>query len=87
MGKLDDKVAIITGSSKGIGKAIALEFAREGADVIINGFGSQKEVKDAEREIKQHGGEVMGFYGDVSDPDFVEEMVGKVAKHFGKRQI
>lgn len=87
MGKLDGKVALVTGSSRGIGKAIAMKFASEGADIVLNGFGGQKELKDAEKSVKQFGGGVIGFLGDVSKPDFVKKMVDGAVKRFGKIDI
>lgn len=62
---LKNKVAIITGSTKGIGKATALTFAKEGAKVVINGR-NEETVNKVVEEIKNLGGEVIGYAGDVA---------------------
>ncbi len=62
--KLKNKIALITGSSRGIGKAIALLFAREGAKIIINYSKSKKEAEDAVKEIST---EAMAVKCDVSN--------------------
>jgi len=63
--------AIITGSGRGIGRAVALLFAREGARVVISDIDPQP-AQEAAQEIKKAGGECMVFPGDVTQPDFAE---------------
>lgn len=87
MGKLDDKVAIVTGASRGIGKAIALEFARQGADVVVNYKTSEKEAKEVARQIETIGRETLIVKADVSKPEGVEQLVEKTYKHFKRIDV
>ncbi|MDF2523224.1 MAG: 3-oxoacyl-(acyl-carrier-protein) reductase [Clostridiales bacterium] len=83
--KLDGKVAIITGCARGIGKATAQLFIKEGARLLINDLSNDIEVlKD---ELIANGGEVICYTGDVSDFKQVEEMVQTALNHFGKIDI
>lgn len=84
--RLKDKVAIITGSTKGIGKATAETFAREGARVVI--VGTNKEALEATvKEIKAAGGEALGYIVDVSKRATVDEMVAGVKAAWGRIDI
>lgn len=87
MKKLDGKVAIVTGSSRGIGKAIALEFARNGAKVVVNYVKSKEEANKVVDEIKKIGTDAIAIMADVSDEKQVKEMVEKTIKKFGKIDI
>jgi 3-oxoacyl-[acyl-carrier protein] reductase len=84
--KLKDKVAIITGSTQGIGKETAKTFAREGAKVVIAGIGEQA-VKAAVEELKAAGAEVLGFEVDVTKRAQIDEMVAEVKKAWGRIDI
>jgi NAD(P)-dependent dehydrogenase (short-subunit alcohol dehydrogenase family) len=84
--KLKDRVAVITGSASGIGRASALEFAKEGARVIvadINLPGARETVKQIESET----GMALAVETDVSAPDSVQELVTKVIESFGKVDV
>lgn len=85
--KLKNKVAIVTGSSRGIGHTIALAFAREGADVVINYLQSQDKAKDAARQILDMGRKVIIVKADVSKESEVEEMISQTLKTFDKIDI
>ncbi|MCB5191860.1 SDR family oxidoreductase [Methylobacillus arboreus] len=88
-GKLEGKVAIITGGDSGIGRAVAVHFAREGADVAIN-FLSDDEIEDAEKTvelIREQGSEGIAIQGDVGDPQFCEELVAQTLKQLGHLDI
>ena len=86
-GKLNGKVAIVTGASKGIGAAIAKEFANEGATVVIN-YASAKE--DADRivdEITKRGGQAVAVQANVAKKADVERLFSAAKKAFGKIDI
>ena len=85
--KLKDKVAIITGSSRGIGKATALLFAKEGAKIIVNYNESENEAKGVVEEIKKIGFEAIVIKCDVSEEEQVKSMVEESIKRFGKIDI
>ncbi len=82
MGNLQDKVAIVTGSSRGIGKAIALRLAAEGAKVVVTAT-TQAGADKAADEIRQHGGEAIGFAANVVEAKQVEALIKGTVDHFG----
>src|SRR3989344_2980201 len=85
--KLQNRVALITGSSRGIGKATALLFAREGAKVIVNYNKAEKEANEVVKEISKLGSEAIAIKCDVSKEDEVKKMVCDGVKKFGKIDI
>ena len=86
--RFKDKVVLITGSSRGAGKAIALAFAEEGADVVINYVKSKDLAEKVVDEIKKIGGNnALAVQADVSDSKQVENMIQTVLKKFGKIDI
>jgi citronellol/citronellal dehydrogenase len=91
--KLKDKVAIVTGSSRGIGKAIAIDFAKEGAAVVIAARTETEQEKlpgtiyTTADEIRAFGGMTLPVRCDVADEQSVEEMVKKTLDEFGKINI
>lgn len=84
MGKLTNKVAIITGASRGIGKAIAKKYAAEGAKVAFTYLSSEEKAKALEAEL---GNNAKGFKSDASDFNAAEELVNKVVEAFGTVDI
>ncbi|MFC2038555.1 SDR family NAD(P)-dependent oxidoreductase [Chloroflexota bacterium] len=87
---LKDKVAIVTGSGQGIGKAIAIALAREGAKVITNNRRPGTEGGDSEtvaKEITDAGGEAIPFFGSVSEFDVAEKIVQTAVDKFGRLDI
>ncbi len=80
---LAGKVAIITGSGKNIGKAIAQRLAVDGAAIVVNGRGDRPIVEETVREIRDAGGRAMPYLADVSKPDQVAAMVEAAVKEFG----
>ena len=85
--RLKGKIAIVTGASRGIGRAVALALAREGADVIVNYSSSVKEAEKVAQEIRELGRRSIVFKADVSDKTAVEKMVNEVVKQLGKIDI
>jgi 3-oxoacyl-[acyl-carrier protein] reductase len=83
---LKGKVAIITGSTEGIGRAAALKFAREGARVAICSR-SQDKVDAAVAEIKKAGGEVFGMAADISKAGDIEKFINAAVRQFGRVDI
>jgi len=82
-----DKVVLITGSSRGIGKACAIEFAKEGAKVAINCCKSKEEAKKTLEEIKAIGNEAILVMGDISKQEDVTKIATETATKFGKIDI
>ncbi|MBU1136266.1 MAG: 3-oxoacyl-ACP reductase family protein [Nanoarchaeota archaeon] len=85
--KLENKVALITGASKGIGKAIALVFAEQGAKVAVNYHNSEKQAKGVEQQIKAMGREVCLVQADVSNAEEIESMIQKIVNKYGRIDI
>ncbi|HIK00241.1 TPA: 3-oxoacyl-ACP reductase FabG [archaeon] len=85
--KLKGKVAIVTGSTRGIGKAIAIRFAKEGARVVVNGVSDIKKCDDVVKEIKKFSGEAISILADVSKKADVEKMISETVKKFGRIDI
>jgi NAD(P)-dependent dehydrogenase (short-subunit alcohol dehydrogenase family) len=83
--KLNGKAALVTGSSKGIGRAIALRFARSGADVAVNYNTSGELAEEVCEEIRNMGRKSIAIQADVSDSDQVNQMVEVVTKTFDGR--
>src|SRR5215472_580942 len=80
---LEGKVAIITGSGKNIGKAIALELAADGASIVVNGRGDRPMVEATASEIRAAGGRALPYLADVSQPEQVAAMVEATVREFG----
>jgi 3-oxoacyl-[acyl-carrier protein] reductase len=87
MGILTGKTALITGASRGIGKAIALLFAREGADIAITNIADDDEFKNAVREIEATGVEAKGYVSDAAKFDDSRRVVDEIIKDFSKIDI
>ena len=85
--RLRNKVAVVTGSSSGIGKAIAVAIAGEGAAVVVNYRGHADEAGQVVEEIEGGGGKAISVHADVSRPDDVKALVGAAAEHFGRVDI
>jgi len=84
---LEGKISLVTGASSGIGRAIALALAREGAKVAINYRSNKKGALDVKEKIKAMGREVIVTQADVAKSDQVEQMVKMVVKNFGEIDI
>jgi 3-oxoacyl-[acyl-carrier protein] reductase len=84
---LTDKVALVTGGSRGIGRAICLELAAQGAKVVVNYAGSQGAAEETVALIKQNGGEAISVQGDVASSADAEKMVATTIEAFGRIDI
>ncbi len=83
MGRLDDRVIIVTGGAAGIGRAFAGGFVREGAAVVLADINGEAAERSAE-ELRQEGGQALGLTVDVSDQAQTETMVAETLSRFGK---
>ena len=81
------KVVLVTGASRGIGRAIALTFAKSGYHVIINCLKSVDALTNLERQIQSLGVRCLSFIGDVGNPAFVEMMFRSIEKEFGTLDV
>ena len=86
-GKLNGKVAVVTGASKGIGAGIAKEFAAEGASVIVNYASSKQDADRVVDEISKRGGKAVAVQGSVAKKADVERLFAEAEKAFGKIDI
>ena len=83
MGKLSNKVAVVTGSSKGIGAGIAKGLAAEGAAVVVNYASSKEGAERVVSEIKAKGGKAIAVHGDVAKAKDVQRLFAETKKAFG----
>lgn len=79
---LENKVVIITGASRGIGKSIALTFAREGAFLVLTCYKDKNSLNSVKKEAESLGAKVVNLIGDVADNDFCNEIVEQALKTF-----
>jgi NAD(P)-dependent dehydrogenase (short-subunit alcohol dehydrogenase family) len=86
--KLKDKVALITGGDSGIGRAVAVLFAREGADVAFTFLTEeQRDADETKRAVEAEGQRAIAIEGDLTDPKFCKEAVERAVDEFGKLDI
>ena len=88
-GRLTDRVAVITGGDSGIGKAVAIAFAREGADVVVNYLGGMEEAdaKDTVRWVEEAGRKGLAIAGDIQDEEFCRSLIERTADEMGNLDI
>ncbi len=85
--QLENKVAIVTGSSLGIGKAIAMAFGKEGASVTVDYRSHPDEAKEAVQEIEKVGARAISVQADVSKPEDIKSLIQKTVEEFGRLDI
>ena len=86
-GKLKGMAAIVTGGDSGIGRAVAVLFAREGANVAVLYLDEHKDARDTKKHVQAEGRECILIAGDVKDPKFCGSAVKKVVKAFGRLDV
>lgn len=84
---LQGKVALVTGGSRGIGRAIALALAQEGANVLVNYAGNQQAAEEVVKEIESLGRKSISIQANISDSDQVQKMVDQAVQTFGRLDI
>jgi 3-oxoacyl-[acyl-carrier protein] reductase len=87
MGNLTGKVAIVTGASRGIGRAIAEQLGRDGASVVVNYAGSKEKAEEVVQAIKSLGAKAIAVQADMSNPDDVKRLFDTAESHFGSLHI
>jgi glucose 1-dehydrogenase len=85
--RLQDKVAIVTGAGTGIGQAIAVRFAREGAAVVVDYIGKPDVAAQTQEQISSFGGRSVAIAADISKPDQVQNLIDGAVKAFGKLDV
>jgi NAD(P)-dependent dehydrogenase (short-subunit alcohol dehydrogenase family) len=86
-GKLEGKVAIITGGDSGIGRAVAVLYAREGADIAILYLNEHQDAEDTKRAVEKEGRKCLLFPGDVTDRKYCRDTVDRVISEFGRLDV
>ena len=87
MGKLDGKVALITGSGRNIGRSTALKLAAEGANIVVNARSNQSEADAVADEVRKLGVQALPVLADVAVKEQVDSMVSMAVSEFGKVDI
>jgi len=85
--RLQNKVAVVTGASRGIGRAIALALAAEGANVVVNYANSSDAADEVITEIQSFGGQAIGIRADVSQSDQVDTLVNSTMEQWGRIDV
>jgi NAD(P)-dependent dehydrogenase (short-subunit alcohol dehydrogenase family) len=86
-GRLTDKVAVVTGGDSGIGRAVVIAYAREGADVVIAYLNEDEDAEDTARLVEAAGRRAVLVRGDVSDPQHCREIVRTAVEEFGRIDV
>lgn len=86
-GKLTDRVALITGADSGIGRAVAIAFAREGADVVISYLEEDEDARETARWVEDAGRKAVIARGDISDEDFARSLVNGTIDECGRLDV
>jgi NAD(P)-dependent dehydrogenase (short-subunit alcohol dehydrogenase family) len=85
--KLENKVALITGGDSGIGRAVAVLFAREGADVAISYLTEEKDAKETQKAVEKEGRKCLLLPGDVTERDYCRKAVADTVDQFGRIDV
>ncbi|MGH7040465.1 MAG: SDR family NAD(P)-dependent oxidoreductase, partial [Stellaceae bacterium] len=87
MGKLDGKIALITGAGRNIGRATALKLAGEGAHIVVNARSNRQEAETVAREVRDLGGRALAVLADIGKREEVEALAQKALDEFGRVDI
>jgi len=85
--KLKDKIAVVTGSSRGVGRAVALGLAKEGAKLVVNYTSNEKAAKEVVSSIQSMGSEAVSIKADVAQKSVVDKLIGSAIETFGGLDI
>ena len=83
----ENKTVLVTGGSRGIGKEIALKFAKQGYDVIINYVSDKTDTEELKKELESNGGKALIVKADVTNPEQIENLVKSAIETFGKIDV
>jgi len=86
-GKLTGKAAVITGGDSGIGRAVAIAYAREGADVLISYLDEDSDAREVAKLVEEAGRKAVLVRGDVSEPQHCRDIIARAVQEFGKVDI
>lgn len=86
-GKLEGKVAVVTGADSGIGAAVAIAFAKEGADIVAIDYENKEDAENLRKRIEEIRGKVLWLTGDVGDEAFAQEVIKKTVAEYGSVDI
>lgn len=86
-GKLKDKATLITGGDSGIGRAVALAFAREGADVLVSYLNEHEDAEETARLVREAGRKAVLVPGDLADPGHCRAIVDRAVQEFGRIDV
>jgi len=86
-GRLEDKVALITGADSGIGRALALAYAREGADVVVGYLSETEDAEETKRLVEEAGRSCLLFSGDLADREVCRRIVQETVDRFGRIDV
>lgn len=86
-GRLQDKVALITGGDSGIGRAVAVAMAREGARIAFAYLEEHQDAEDTVRLVEEEGSRAIKFAGDIGDEDFCQKVVDETVREYGRLDI
>jgi NAD(P)-dependent dehydrogenase (short-subunit alcohol dehydrogenase family) len=86
-GRLKDKKAVITGGDSGIGRAVALAFAREGADILVSYYNEHEDAKETQRLVESAGRRCLLVSGDIKDAGHCRDLIARAAEAFGRIDI
>ena len=86
-GRLQDKKALITGGDSGIGRAVSLAFAREGADLVVSYLDEEEDARETKRLVEEAGRQCLLMPGDIADAEHCRKLVRKAADAFGRIDV